>query len=113
MVQSPARLNLCVSVSISLFILCRVFLGGQLSSQWSKLLFCTPHVCHKIQYVYLFTCVCTRVCRLEEVKKKCGGDAFHYLRFQHYLIVLLLIMSVMALFVVLPVNLSGDFLGAS
>ncbi|XP_062393469.1 CSC1-like protein 2 [Sardina pilchardus] len=48
---------------------------------------------------------------MEMVKKEWGTDAFYYLRFQRHLIALMLIMSVISVFVVLPVNMSGDLKG--
>ncbi|XP_060758804.1 CSC1-like protein 1 isoform X2 [Neoarius graeffei] len=52
------------------------------------------------------------IIRMDEtmVKERCGMDAVHYLSFQHHLIVLLLIISVLSVSVILPVNLSGKLL---
>uniref|UniRef100_A0AAQ4RSP9 Transmembrane protein 63A n=1 Tax=Gasterosteus aculeatus aculeatus TaxID=481459 RepID=A0AAQ4RSP9_GASAC len=55
------------------------------------------------------------IVRMDEakIKARCGMDAVHYLSFQRHLIVLLSVITVTSLAVILPVNLSGDLLGAS
>lgn len=51
------------------------------------------------------------VCRDDEIRDKCGGDAVHYLSFQRHIIGLLVVVGVLSVGIVLPVNFSGDLLG--
>ncbi|KAM4529609.1 CSC1-like protein 1 [Fundulus diaphanus] len=44
----------------------------------------------------------------EKIKEKCGMDAVHYLSFQRYLIILLVVLTLTSLAIILPVNMSGN-----
>ncbi|XP_023420464.1 CSC1-like protein 1 isoform X2 [Cavia porcellus] len=46
----------------------------------------------------------------DQILKRCGEDAIHYLSFQKHLIFLLVVVNVLSLCIILPVNLLGDLL---
>lgn len=48
----------------------------------------------------------------DQILERCGEDAIHYLSFQRHIIFLLVAVNILSLCVILPVNLSGDLLGA-
>ena len=66
-----------------------------------------------IIHVLVLSNQCVLVCFSEEkIKARCGMDAVHYLSFQRHLIVLLIFLTVTSLSIILPVNMTGDLLGA-
>lgn len=46
--------------------------------------------------------------RLTEIFEKKGPDAYQYLLFQQYIIVLLLVLSIVCILILLPINIQGN-----